>query len=91
LPIWDANGVISDLGDTLGNFITRIVDVKSDSTEWTVNSHVASIEYSFESMNPSVTYSTEYPESPRRTREKRLKSSWKMKRFNDTTTNKGHR
>jgi hypothetical protein len=92
LPIWNAAGEMSTVADTLGNFITEAIDVKSSSTKWLVNSHVASIEYSFESMNPSITYSTEYPESPRRTRERRLKSSWKMKRFNDkNVTNKGVR
>jgi hypothetical protein len=83
LPLFNTQGNTYTPGVSVGNFFDTVRDTKSNSTTWAVNSYIASIEFSFDSMSPSITISTEYPESPRRTRERRLKSSWKMNRFNE--------
>jgi len=91
LPVFDTVGNMYESGTNVGNFLDNVVDGLSNNTTWSVNSYVASIEYNLESSSPSITVATEYPASPRRTRERRLKSSWKYKRFGDAPRNRGER
>lgn len=88
LPVYDATGNMYDAGTTVGSFLDKVTDGLSNNTEWVANSFVSSIEFNFDTSSPSIIISTEYPSSPRRTREKRLQSSWKYKRFGRAPTNK---
>ena len=91
LPAFDAQGNIIDpaQGGKIGYFFDKVVDEVSSNTSWEVNSYVASVEYNLDSISPSITIATEYPASPRRTREKKLMSANKFIRFGKAPRNKG--
>jgi len=91
LPTFDASGNIYDPGVTIGSFLDTVTDSLSNDTEWEVNSYVSSIEMNLESMSPNITIATEYPASPRRTREKRLMSANKFIRFGKAPSNRGEK
>jgi hypothetical protein len=67
----DENGNEIDYGLKIGDFITKI---KEFNKEKNTNSHIASIEYQVDGLNPRIIISTEYPTSPVRTRERVVKS-----------------
>jgi hypothetical protein len=86
LPVFDNLGQMYEPGTSIGSFIDEMIDSLSGDTKWAVNSFVSSIEYVLDSSSPSIIISTEYPSSPRRTRERRLQSSKNFVRFGHVST-----
>lgn len=70
----------------IGLFINEIVN--EDGLVYTINSYVSSYELDFSGSSPRILIQTEYPDSPRATREKRLMSVQKKRKYQFTDNGK---
>jgi hypothetical protein len=72
---------VTKLNDAIGNGISTVK--MTDNKVYEVNSYISSYEFDFNETSPRVYVQTEYPDSPRATREKKLKSVFKERKFSD--------
>lgn len=81
----------TSMAGNIGLFISNIIN--SDGLSYTINSYVSSFELDLNSDSPRILIQTEYPDSPRNTRDKRLMSVQKKRKYevkdNDSTMFQG--
>jgi hypothetical protein len=83
--MFNAVGEVNHPNTGVGDFYTTITT--RDSRVQTVNSFVSTIEYNFNGSSPRITIQTEYPDSPKATRQKKLMSIFKRTKNKDWNPN----
>lgn len=83
--MFDVNGNINQplgagsMAYVIGTYITK--SIFRDAHTYDTNSYVSSVEMDFSSDSPRMIIQTEYPDSPKRTREKKLPSIYKEQKY----------